>query len=148
MAIIFGFQPNDTGSNPVTRSKKLWYNTRMPRKKIKNYILPGTTLLASFYASFIFGFGIIIGYIFSNVFVNKLIHKGRIKRVVLDHKGYYVYFHHWIIGLAMLLFGFITQIIYTAPIIIIGCIGGIILHDLYTDDEWFRVVVKKNVARK
>lgn len=113
---------------------------------VKKYFIPGTTLLVSFYASFVFGFGIIIGYIFSNVFVNQLIHKGRIKRAVLDHKGYYVYFHHWIIGLVMLLFGFVTQIIYTAPVIIVGCIGGIILHDLYTDKKWHRIIYKKEVS--
>lgn len=112
-------------------------------KKVKKYILPGTALILSLYGSLIFVVGAIIGYIGTNIFLKKLVNTGKIKRVVLDHGNYNVYFHHWIIGLFILLVGFISQIIYTAPIFWIGCVGGLIFHDIYTDKKWYKVIYKK-----
>lgn len=115
-------------------------------KKAKKFIFPGITLLASFYASIIFGLGLVVGYIGTNIFCNKLVHTGKIKRVVLDHGKYNVIFHHWIIGLFMLFFAFATQLIYTVPVFCIGYVGGIIFHDFYTDKEWHKVIYKKKGA--
>jgi len=112
-------------------------------KKIKRFIFPGAALIASFYASVIFAIGVIIGYICTNLFCKKLVHTGKIKRVILDCGNYNIYFHHWVIGLFILLFGFVSQIIYTAPIFCIGCVGGLIFHDIYTDKKWYKLVDKK-----
>ena len=112
-------------------------------KKYKKFIFPGTALIIGFYASIVFGIGMMVGYIGTNLFCKKLVHTGRIKRVVLDHGNYNIYFHHWIIGLFILLVGFISQIIYTTPIFWIGCLGGLIFHDIYTDKDWRKIVYKK-----
>ncbi|MBU2635092.1 hypothetical protein KJ841_01295, partial [Patescibacteria group bacterium] len=117
--------------------------TRSMSKKIKKFIFPSAALIASFYASVIFAIGVIIGYIGINLFCKKLVHTGKIKRVVLDYGNYNIYFHHWIIGLFILLVGFISQIIYTAPIFWIGCVGGLIFHDIYTDKKWYKVIHRK-----
>ena len=113
------------------------------KKKIKKYIIPGTALMLSIYASAAFAIGTIIGYVFTNLFCKKLVYTGKIKKVILDHGNYNIHFHHWIIGLFMLLFGFISQIIYTAPIFFVGCIGGLIFHDIYTDKKWYKIIHKK-----
>lgn len=112
-------------------------------KKVRKFIFPGIALIASSYASIIFAIGAIAGYIGINLFCKKLVHTRKIKRVILDCGNYNIYFHHWIIGLFILLVGFISQIIYTAPIFWIGCVGGLIFHDIYTDKKWYKVVYRK-----
>jgi len=116
------------------------------KKKIKKYIIPGTVLMLSIYASVVFAIGAIIGYICTNLFCEKLVHTRKIKRAVLECGNYNIYFHHWIIGLFILLVGFISQIIYTTPIFWIGCVSGLIFHDIYTDKKWYKVVHKKQPA--
>ena len=114
----------------------------MPHK-IRKFAFPGIALTASLSYSAVFAIGLIIGYIGANIFCKKLINTGKIKRVVLDYGNYNIYFHHWIIGLFILLFGFVSQIIYTTPIFWIGCVGGLIFHDIYTDKKWYQFVYKK-----
>jgi len=116
-------------------------------KKMKKYVLPGTTIIASIYLSTIFGVGLIIGYIGTNIFCKKLIYTGKIKRVILDHGNYNIVFHHWIIGLFIVLIGFLSQIIYTVPIFWLGCVGGLIFHDLHTDKNWKKIIYKKTETK-
>lgn len=144
MAIISSFQEEDGGSNPLTRSKYDIINYMARKiKKYKKYIIPGTTLILSLYGSVVFAIGLIAGYFCANIFLKKLVNTGKIKRVVLDYGNYNIYFHHWIIGLFILLVGFISQIIYTAPLFWIGCVGGLIFHDIYTDKNWHKIIHKK-----
>ena len=115
----------------------------LKKKKIKKLVFPGLALMISIYGSLAFALGLVIGYISTNLFCKKLVDTGKIKRVVLDHGNYNVIFHHWIIGLFILFVGIVTQLIYATPIFWVGCVGGLILHDLYTDKEWYKVVCKK-----
>ncbi|MEA3344135.1 MAG: hypothetical protein U9Q16_00395 [Patescibacteria group bacterium] len=113
-------------------------------KKIKKAILPGITLAVSFYyASIIFVVGIILGYLGTDFFKKRFLDTGKIKLIILRLGDYRVHVHHWILGgVAVSLISYIG-LAYSLPVVVLGGLGGLIVHDFHTDKEWYRVIYKQ-----
>ena len=131
------FQGLGTGSIPVTRSFSMI-------EKTKKFILPGTTLAISLYLSFLFGLGLVIGYICTNFICKKYnIGTNRKRWLLLNIGEWEVHIHHWVYAALIILtiywFGYMPNI----PNIFLGLLLGLIVHDLHTDKIWYKVVYKK-----
>jgi hypothetical protein len=113
-------------------------------KKIKKAIFPGLTLIVSFYyVSIIFVVGIILGYLGTDFFKKKFLDTGKIKLIILRLGDYRIHVHHWILGGMAISFVAYVNLVYSLPIVVLGGLGGLIVHDFYTDKEWYRVIYKK-----
>jgi len=106
-------------------------------------ILPSTVIIASYYISFIFLLGVVLGYLSTEKFCKKYIYSGKISSIYFNFGSWQVHFHHWLVGLSALFFLWIFGIYYLIPQMFIGAINGVIIHDLHTDKKWHRVFYKK-----
>ncbi len=116
----------------------------MPRriKKYKKYIIPGTALIASFYASIVFAIGVIAGYIAIEIYCKKLLETGKVRMLIFNLKGWEIHLHHWILGVLIILGAYLLNILYSLPIMFLGVIGGLIFHDIHTDKKWRKTTNK------
>ncbi len=112
-------------------------------KKVKKIIFPGTALIVSSYISFLFAFGVIIGYFGTNLFCKKYIHTGKINSVTFNFGQWKIHLHHWIMGISTILAIYLTGFFSFVPILCIGTLSGLALHDLHTDKKWYKVIYKK-----
>ncbi|KPJ55050.1 hypothetical protein AMJ47_02045 [Parcubacteria bacterium DG_72] len=118
----------------------------MSKKKVKKFVFPGLALITSIWISAVFAVGAVAGYITTNIFLKKLVETGKIKNLILVCERRHFHIHHWIVGIFIVLMGFISQLIYTVPIFWLGFVGGLIFHDIHTDKKWHKVVYKKPSA--
>ncbi len=113
----------------------------MAQKKRK-VILPGATLVLSFYLSFLFGIGILIGFLISTIII-KGIEQDLFKRIFIGFGEWKLHLHHWMIGI-IILFVFIS--IGWFPVhskVFLGGICGLVLHEFYFDNDWFEIILKR-----
>ena len=110
--------------------------------KVKKFIFPGTTLLISLYISGLFAVGIVFGYFCTLIFHKKVTEKEIVKPIFLNFGKWKIHFHHWIIGGVSLLVIWLGGWMSIAPRIFLGLIGGMVVHDFYSDRHWYKIVVK------
>jgi hypothetical protein len=112
-------------------------------EKTKKIIIPGATLAVSAYLSFLFAVGLALGYFGANFFCKKYIYTGKVKTACFRLEDWEVHIHHWIYGtlivLAICWFGYLPSL----PNMFLGALLGLILHDLYTDKVWYKVIYRK-----
>ena len=113
------------------------------RKNIRKFVLPGTTLAVSLYFSSLFTFGMLAGYMGTNTFLKRFVKTGRVNPLILNWKSWEIHLHHWILGILVFFAIYFAGLLSSLPIFLIGTLGGLILHDLHTDDAWHKVVYKK-----
>ncbi|OGZ70903.1 MAG: hypothetical protein A2980_02685 [Candidatus Staskawiczbacteria bacterium RIFCSPLOWO2_01_FULL_33_13] len=103
--------------------------------------LPAMVLVPSFYYSFYFALGIIIGYILCKAFYHMFVEKGKINCIFVDFGKYKFHLHHWIMGVAVLGTAWVVDYFYL-PTFFIGVIIGVIVHDIYDFNDWHQVIIK------
>lgn len=130
-------------SNLVMRVRFPSPAPKIMTKKIKKFILPGTTLIISLYLSVLFAIGVIIGYLGTNLFHKKFIRTGRIGLLTFNLGKWRIHLHHWLLASLLIFVGYIAHFISSLPIFFIGILGGLIFHDLYSDKTWYKVVYRK-----
>ncbi|HHE76555.1 MAG TPA: hypothetical protein ENL27_01055 [Candidatus Parcubacteria bacterium] len=108
--------------------------------KIKKIVLPSAALLTSLYASAPFTFGLIAGYLGTNAFQKKFIQTGKVKLLMIPYKNWKIHIHHWISGSLLIIIAYAIDVIHSP--IYFGALGGIVIHDLYTDKEWYKILIK------
>ena len=112
-------------------------------KKIKKFIFPGATLIiSSYYISILFAMGIIFGYLGTKLFHKKLVDTGKVGLIIFNLGKWKIHLHHWILGGLTIFFIYLTNLLFSLPIICLGFLGGLIFHDIYTDKNWYRVIYK------
>ena len=111
-------------------------------RKIKKFIFPGTAIIISFYISALFAVGIVIGYIGTIVFHKKIVEKERLKPVIIRIGKWKFHLHHWVMGglifLPILLGGWLQFF----PRFLLGMLGGLVFHDIYSDRKWYKVITR------
>ena len=124
-------------------------------KKYKKYIIPGTALIISFYASIVFAIGIVFGYLSTEIFCKKLVKTGKIDVLIFDIKGWELHLHHWVLGMMVIMGAHFFNIVEYLPITFFGFLGGLIFHDIYTDKKWkkndkawHQIIYKKEVIEE
>jgi hypothetical protein len=111
--------------------------------KIRRY-LPAVVIMASFYYSFLIALGLALGYLGSKVFSKQMLEKGKVEPVYIDYGRWKIHLHHWIMGALVLLVVWVVDYFYL-PRIFIGVVGGIMAHDMYDYNDWYKILVKKEV---
>jgi hypothetical protein len=115
-------------------------------KKVKKLIFPGAGLMiSSYYVSILFAVGIILGYFGTMLFHKKLVDTGKVKLIIFNLGKWKIHLHHWILGILIFFFIYLTNILSYLPIIFLGGLSGLIFHDLYTDKVWYKVIYKEPV---
>ena len=109
--------------------------------RVRRY-LPAFVLVASFYYSFLFALGLLLGYIGSRIFWKYLVENGKVDCIYIDCGKYKVHLHHWILATILLVFVWIVDFFYL-PRIFLGVILGIIAHDVYDFNDWHKILIKK-----
>lgn len=112
-------------------------------EKTKKFIIPGLTLLFSFSLSSLFALGGIIGYAMTSLFCRRYMSTGKVKSVILHLGNWEMHVHHWIYGVIIVLAIVWFESLSILPNLYLGLIGGLIFHDLYTDEKWYKVIYAK-----
>ena len=115
--------------------------------KVKKIIFPSTTLVFSFYFSVLFGFGVILGYLITDLFCKKFLDTGKVKSIFLKIGNYKIHLHHWLSGSIVFLMIYLSGYMCLIPKVVLGMLGGLIVHDLYLDKEWYRVLLRERKIR-
>lgn len=116
-----------------------------PKSNVKK-ALPAVVLVASYYFfSYLFALGIILGYLGSRIFYKKLVESGKIDCIYIDCGKWKIHFHHWIMGVIFLGAVWIIDKLYL-PTFFAGAVVGIIAHDIYDFNDWYKVILKKDEA--
>ena len=104
--------------------------------------LPAVVLTTSFYYSFSFTGGIVIGYILSKIFCHFFVHNGKIDPIFFEWGKWKIHFHHWIMGIILLAIVWIIDQYYL-PTLFAGMVCGMIIQDIYDYNDWHKVIMKK-----
>lgn len=119
----------------------------MPYKRTKRKkLFSAAILVASVYTSFLFSLGMIAGYLGMKYFYKKNIENGPLKFMYVDFKGWKFHLHHWIIGVLVVIFFLIGGWKSELPNFLWGLISGIIVHDIYDFNDWYKVIARKKTA--
>ncbi len=119
---------------------------RVKQTKVKMF-LPAVVLATSFYYSFSFTGGIVIGYVLCKIFSHFFVHNGKVDMVFLNFGKWQIHLHHWIVGIILLVVVW-TVDHYYLPTLFAGFICGIIIQDIYDYNDWHKVIVKNKVAKE
>src|SRR5438105_4184683 len=92
--------------------------------------LPAIVLATSFYYSFSFTGGIVIGYVLCKIFCNLFVKNGRVDSIFIDYGKWKVHLHHWIIGIIILAIVWVIDYFYL-PTFFAGAVCGMIIQDIY-----------------
>lgn len=118
--------------------------TDISKKSNVKKVLPAIILPASLYYShsFLFTIGIIVGYVVCRFFYKKFVENGKVDLVFIDCGKWKIHFHHWIMGAIFLALIWLIDWFYL-PSFFAGAVFGIIAHDIYDFNDWYKVVLKK-----
>jgi len=100
-------------------------------------------LAVSSFVSLFLAAGLVLGYFFTHLCCDKFLRTGKIDSLVLGFAGWKVHLHHWVMGILLFTAAYFMGILTIMPNFLIGVLGGIIIHDFYTDEIWYRVVYKE-----
>ncbi len=104
-------------------------------------VLPAIVLATSFYYSFLFTIGIVIGYILCRFFCNVFVKNGKIDSIFIDYGKWKIHLHHWIMGIIILAIVWIIDYFYL-PTFFAGAVCGMIIQDIYDYNDWHKVILK------
>jgi uncharacterized membrane protein len=112
-------------------------NNKGPVKRF----LPAILLASTFYYSFLVTLGLVIGYLGAKLYCTVLnIDENSDRRIFIDCGKWKIHFHHWIMGIVVLLIVWIVDYFYL-PRFFIGVVGGVMAHDIYDYNDWHKVIV-------
>ena len=103
--------------------------------------LPAIVLITSFYYSFLFTGGIVLGYVLCKIFCNFFVKNGKIDSIFIDYGKWTVHLHHWIMGVVVLGIVLIIDRFYL-PTFFAGFVCGIIIQDIYDYNDWHKIISK------
>lgn len=100
-------------------------------------------MAASFYYSFLFSLGLLLGYLGSKIYFKYFVEHGKVDCIYIElTKNWKLHLHHWIMGLLFLAILWFIDYFYL-PRFFVGAVMGIIAHDIYDFNDWHKVLVKK-----
>ncbi len=105
-------------------------------------VLPAIVLVTTFYYSFLLTLGLVLGYFGCKFFYKKLVETGKIDFIIMDVGKWKFHLHHWIMGAAVLILVWVIDYFYL-PKFFVGVVAGVIAHDIYDFNDWYRVIWKE-----
>lgn len=109
--------------------------------KIRKY-LPAVVMVASFYYSSLLAMGLALGYLGSKIYSKLLIENGKVDCIYIDCGKYKIHLHHWILGTLLLVLVWTLDYFYL-PRFFLGVVCGVIAHDVYDFNDWYKILIKK-----
>lgn len=106
-------------------------------------VLPAVVLVTSFYYSFSFTGGIVLGYLLCKLFCHVFLHKGRVNKILVDFGNWKLHLHHWIMGIMLLGIVWVIDYFYL-PTFFAGFVIGIIIQDIYDYTDWHQIIIRKD----
>jgi len=104
-------------------------------------VLPAIVLVTSFYYSFLLALGLFLGYLGCKLYYNKFVATGKVDKIYVDFGKWKLHFHHWIMGAIVLIAVWVIDYFYL-PKFFVGAIAGIMAHDIYDFNDWYKIIVK------
>ena len=116
--------------------------SEVQKTKVKK-VLPAVILATSFYYSFLFAFGLLLGYFAAKIYCKKLnIDENSDRRIFIElGENWKIHLHHWILGIIALALVWVIDYFYL-PTFFVGAIAGIVAHDIYDYNDWYKVLIK------
>ncbi len=113
-----------------------------PKNNVKR-VLPAIVLVTSFYYSFLLALGLFLGYLGCKFFYKKFVETKKVDNIYIDFGKWKFHFHHWIMGAVVLALVWIIDWFYL-PRFFVGVVGGIIAHDIYDFNDWYKIISKND----
>lgn len=112
--------------------------------KVKKF-LPAIVLATSFYYSYVLAVGLVLGYFGSKIYCKIFnIDENSDRRIFIDiGEKWKIHFHHWIMGAVVLMAVWVIDYFYL-PTFFVGAIMGVIAHDIYDFNDWYKVILKND----
>ena len=88
-------------------------------------------------------FGILIGYFAGKFFAGKYDGYQRIKSIFINIGNYKIHIHHWILSLVVGIVGATYNLFPFFPQFCFGVLGGLIIQEIYLDENWRKILIKK-----
>ena len=114
--------------------------------KVKT-LLSMVVLGTSFYYSVLFTLGVLVGYFISKLFCNALVNTGKVDSIFISAGKWTFHLHHWIMGLVVLTVAWIVGDFHLSAVLT-GFLCGVIVHDIYDTNDWYKVIVKNPEYQK
>src|SRR3989344_6407679 len=111
------------------------------KKSKAKVFLPAIVLVTSFYYSFLFTTGIVLGYIVCKMFCKVFLENGKVDSIFIDYGKRRLHVHHWIMGIVFLAIVWVVDYFYL-PTFFAGFVCGIIIQDIYDYNDWHQVIIK------
>ncbi len=118
----------------------LYMSSELPKNNAKK-VLPAIVLATTFYYSFLIAIGLVLGYFGCKFFYKKFVETGRVDKIFLDFGKWKIHFHHWMMGVLVLVIIWVIDYFYM-PKFFAGVILGVMAHDIYDFNDWHKVIVK------
>jgi len=115
--------------------------SKLKKYKVKK-VLSGAFLVTSYYFSHLFALGIVLGYLGTRFIYRRYFEDTKVNSIFLIFKKWKFHLHHWILGIVILFIIGVVDSLYL-PKFFAGVLCGLIIHDIYDFDDWYKVVVKK-----
>lgn len=100
-------------------------------------------VMVSFYYSWLFTMGIVVGYVLCNIFCRIFVNNGKINSIFIDYGKWKVHLHHWIMGIIILAVVWVLDYFYL-PAFFAGFICGIIIQDICDYNDWYKVIQRNH----
>jgi hypothetical protein len=90
--------------------------------------------------------GSFFGFLFTKIYVEKLIPKFSFPKSLFlpFFRNLKLKIHHWILGCLIIISGFLLDIQFLLQPFSLGCLMGVVYHDLVEDKDRFKILIKKN----
>jgi len=99
--------------------------------KLKSVILASLAIF-----SFQLYLGIILGYYLPKFFAKK------VRSIIFEFKNWRLHFHHWFLGLGILVSTIFYEFLPFSPFSI-GLLGGVIFQGIYCYSDWHKILIRK-----
>lgn len=87
--------------------------------------------------------GIIFGYFLGKFFGGKYDGYQRIKSILINIGQYRLHIHHWILSLIVGIVAATYNLFPFFPQFCFGFLGGLIIQEIYLDENWRKILLRK-----
>ena len=88
-----------------------------------------------------------MGYVLSKLFYNLFVKQGKVDSIYISLGKWKFHLHHWIMGVAFLVMVWLLDFFYL-PTFFAGFVIGIIIHDIYDFNDWYKIILKDHNYKK